>query len=73
MKHFLSAAMLITAILVLACAKKTPRKSQLKNNKDTTCGTLNGRTLYKDVQRNCYLLNDSGLKEYVDNSACSCI
>lgn len=72
MKNMLAAATLLIAILFYACAK-TPRKTQLKNNKDATCGTLEGKTLYKDSQHNCYLLNESGLKEYVDNSACSCI
>ncbi len=72
MKKFILAATLVaTLILAIACAKR-PRKVKVRST-DTSCGIKDGKTLHKDEQHNCYYLNESGLKEYVDNSNCSCI
>lgn len=71
MKKIIAVAPALALILFFACTK-TPRKTKFKTS-DTSCGTINGNVLHKDEKRNCYYLNESGQKQFVENSACSCI
>ena len=71
MKKIIFLGALIPLSLVFACVK-TARKNQTPS-KNGSCGLYEGKTLYKDNQHNCFYLNESGLKEYVANTNCSCI
>lgn len=71
MRKILIIAPILISILLFACTK-TPRKTKVKSN-DTSCGIVNGNVMHKDEQHNCYYLNESGQKQYVENSACSCM
>lgn len=72
MKKLIIAAALVPALTLAIACQKTARKVKVRST-DTSCGIKDGKTLHKDEQHNCYYLNESGLKEYVDNSNCSCI
>jgi hypothetical protein len=39
---------------------------------DASCGTYNGKTLYKGPNGGCYYNNSNGNKTYVDRSYCKC-
>ncbi|MEO6301704.1 MAG: hypothetical protein ABIP51_00900 [Bacteroidia bacterium] len=71
-KFILAGALIFPLVAAIACKKKTTHPTKPHTN-NARCGTKDGNTLYKDDQRNCYYLNESGLKEYVENSACSCM
>ncbi|MBA3682532.1 MAG: hypothetical protein H0W73_15410 [Bacteroidetes bacterium] len=72
MKKILIIAPICSITIILFACTKTPRKTTFKT-KDTSCGTVDGNVLHKDSQHNCYYLNESGQKEYVENSVCSCL
>ena len=39
---------------------------------DPTCGSYNGKTLYKGPNGGCYYMNSNGNKSYVDRTNCKC-
>jgi hypothetical protein len=61
--------------LALACQKNDPsqgNKTTPTKNPGASCGSHQGHPVYKDIQGNCYFVNDDGTKEYVDNDECNC-
>lgn len=57
-------------IAVGACSDSTP--SIDSETSSTSCGTYNGKILYKGPQGGCYYINSNGNKTYVDRSNCRC-
>ena len=38
----------------------------------SSCGTHNGKQLYKGPEGGCYYINSNGNKTYVESSECTC-
>lgn len=60
---------LYTITLAVLCLSLSSCGSDDSN---PSCGTYNGKTVYKGPQGGCYYNNSSGNKEYVDRSYCKC-
>lgn len=43
-----------------------------KSDSAPSCGTHNGKQLFKGPEGGCYYINSNGNKTYVDASECNC-
>jgi len=58
--------------MAISCYKKDKDYNQPGDGNNTSCGSHNGKPLYKD-SGGCYFYSDSyGAKTYVELNECSC-
>jgi len=62
MQKLFSWIIYLAILISIVCCKKS----------SGSCGSHNGRTLYKGSSGGCYYINDNGNKTYVDESECHC-
>lgn len=56
----------------MSCGKAEIEASDTSGGSTKSCGSHNGKTLYKGSEGGCYYYNTSGKKTYVDRSECNC-